>query len=154
VQKRTIYVVDESFQIKYSLLLALTGLLVSALVGMVIYNYNMAHDNVLLMSGLDQSQDMVNFFQSQHKILIVKLVTLCAIITMFLFLAGLIITHRITGPLFSIKKAMKQISESGDLGLRVSLRKNDELKSFADEFNNMMEKLGDRYVASDTKTKG
>lgn len=152
MQRRTIYVVDESFQLKYSILLAVIGLMVSVLVGFVVYNYSMAHDNVLLVSGLDQSQDMVNFFKSQHKILIVKLITLSAIVTMSLFLIGLIITHRITGPLFSIKKVMKQISQTGDLSLRVNLRKKDELKTFATEFNTMLETLRKRYVESNKST--
>jgi methyl-accepting chemotaxis protein len=146
LRKRTIYVIDESFQLKYSLLFALTGLLVSALVGVVVYGYSMAHDNVLLVSGLEQSPDMVSFFHDQHKILLVKIITLSAIITLFLFLMGLIVTHRIAGPIFSIKRVMNQISENGDLNARVRLRKADEFKSLAEAFNGMMEKIIEKCI--------
>lgn len=45
-------------------------------------------------------------------------------------------THRLLGPVYRLKVAMAALRE-GDLGYRVTLRRNDRLKDLADSFNEL-----------------
>jgi methyl-accepting chemotaxis protein len=47
-------------------------------------------------------------------------------------------SHRIAGPLYRMQKDLEAISQ-GDLNVRFSLRKNDEIKALADTLNDMTE---------------
>ena len=62
---------------------------------------------------------------------------------------GIIVSHRVAGPLFQIEGVLKSIGE-GDLTSRVSLRQKDELKDLAMCINKMVTELSDKI--SDVKT--
>ncbi|MBN1115552.1 MAG: hypothetical protein JXA66_09455 [Oligoflexia bacterium] len=141
VKKRDIFVVDEAFQFKYSIFLGVSGLIISLLISFVVYNYSLAHDRILLVSGLDQSSEIVSFFSVQQRLLLVKLVALSVIITLFMFLVGLIVSNRIAGPVFSIRRKIREIISSGDYSTRFYVRKRDELKDLVQELNLLMEKI-------------
>ncbi len=53
---------------------------------------------------------------------------------------GLIASHRVAGPLYRLKQAMKQVA-AGDMGVRIRLRRKDQLTDVADIFNRMMNAL-------------
>ena len=70
--------------------------------------------------------------------LILCVVTL--IITLAIALWGLFVTHRAAGSAYHFKQVFMQI-KSGDSDARVYLRKKDEFRDIADEFNSMMDSL-------------
>jgi len=53
---------------------------------------------------------------------------------------GLVLSHRIAGPLYHFKKSMDTVA-TGDLTHRIQLRSSDELKDIAASFNGMIESL-------------
>ena len=62
---------------------------------------------------------------------------------LFLLLTGIIgifLSHRIAGPLYKIQKTFEKIKD-GDLTQRVFLRPKDELRDFAEDFNQMMDSI-------------
>jgi len=143
--KREVFVVDEGFQFKYSVLLAVTGLLVSALVGYVFYAYVRAHDETLLVAGLNQSQEVILFLERQRKLLMVKIVAVGVTLTFFMFLVGLVFSSRVSGAVLSIRKTIDTIISSNDLSVRFRVRKKDELKGLVDDLNKMMIKLDTKH---------
>jgi methyl-accepting chemotaxis protein len=140
-RKRDIFVVDENFQFKYAVFFGISGLFVSLIIGLVMYSYSMAHDQVLLASGLNQSNDIVSFFGMQHRVLLVKFITASVIITLFMFLLGLVISNKIAGPVFSIRRNLKNIIEQKDFSVRFHSRKRDELKELVEDLNKFMDIL-------------
>ena len=69
------------------------------------------------------------------------------IIGIFLFLWGIVLTHRVAGPLYVIQSTLKRLAETGDLDTR-PLREKDEFK---DIYNNIRESL--EQISSDQETK-
>ncbi len=53
---------------------------------------------------------------------------------------GLVLSHRIAGPIYSIKKFLKKVSE-GNYSNRLRLRKKDEMQDVAEALNRLVEKL-------------
>ena len=57
-----------------------------------------------------------------------------------LFIWGVILTHRLIGPLERLEKDLKKISE-GDYSIRLKIRKNDDLYPIADVINKIVDRL-------------
>ncbi len=55
-------------------------------------------------------------------------------------IAGIIFTHKIAGPIFKMKRLMREVG-SGKLILREKLRKGDELQHFFEAFEQMVETM-------------
>ena len=60
---------------------------------------------------------------------------------LILFWTGLVISHRLAGPVERLKKELDGIV-AGDYSKRILLRKNDDLKPVADSINKILDKLG------------
>ena len=62
------------------------------------------------------------------------------------FLLGLLISHRVAGPLFRLGRAAGRASDA-KYGERVTLRERDYIHDFARKFNRMMERFEEEHVA-------
>ncbi len=60
-----------------------------------------------------------------------------------LWLTGIVVTHKVAGPVFKMKRLMRAL-ERGDFEVPSPLRKGDELKEFFDTFNSMVRSLRTR----------
>lgn len=76
------------------------------------------------------------------KFILSVIAVLYLVIYGFSFLLGLLISHRLYGPLVNIHRAMTKIKD-GDFSARIVLRKNDDqkLKELADTINECAAKL-------------
>ena len=152
IKKREIFLVDNSLQFKYAILLGAIGLAISVIVSLIFYNYMEAQNRVLLLSGLNQSEEIVAFFIQQQRLLFVKLTAVSVIVTLFMFLIGLIYSNRIAGSIFSIRRTLNEISVTGDLAIRFKIRKKDEFQDLVYDINRVMERI-DFDHGKDTKRK-
>jgi len=128
--RRRLFIVDEPFQMKYALLLGLSGLAVSLIAGIVFY----AHVN-----SMDCGD--VTFLAYQRKLLLVKISAVSVIITAFMFLIGVVLSNKISGAVFSIRRSLKEIADRGDFSIRFRVRDHDELKDLVVDLNKTMERL-------------
>lgn len=64
-------------------------------------------------------------------------------------LIGLIISHKIAGPVYRLEKVARDVSR-GDLTSNVNLRRDDELKNLSDAFNSVIDNM-QRLVKKDKK---
>ena len=71
-------------------------------------------------------------------------------ILLMLYWAALISSHRAAGPLYRFSRAMGQAAQ-GDLSQRLVLRKKDQLKDLAEEFNSMTQCLASRLNEIDCR---
>ena len=74
-----------------------------------------------------------------NKINVILLIGL-PVISILLLFWGLVISHRIAGPVYRLEQDLKKIAE-GDFSLRIKLRKKDEFASIAKAINKVLDKV-------------
>lgn len=77
-----------------------------------------------------------------HKINLILVIGL-PVISLAILFWGLIVSHRIAGPVYRLEKDLEKI-ENGDLAFRIRLRRKDELVSIAEGINRLLDKLQGR----------
>jgi HAMP domain-containing protein len=70
----------------------------------------------------------------------IGLVIALALLVAGIGIAGIVFTHKIAGPIFKMKRLMRQLGE-GKLILREKLRKGDELHHFFETFEKMVDQM-------------
>jgi methyl-accepting chemotaxis protein len=123
------YVVNREMQKRYAWSAVTIGLASSSLsAGMLLWSFW-----------------VFNIWQGQRLPLqvVVVIIAVLAINVMGIYLATVLSTSRIAGPLFNLLKQFSKASQ-GDLTARASFRKYDEIHYVARRFNDMMDKLEDR----------
>jgi nitrogen fixation/metabolism regulation signal transduction histidine kinase len=68
------------------------------------------------------------------------LIAALGVLVIALWLAGIVITHKVAGPVYKMKRQIRDL-QKGNFKVPSPLRKGDELKSFFDAFNDMVESL-------------
>ena len=131
--KRRNYFINPKLQLRYIGIMLSFVLLVSITLICIVYRSGtiqmIAEINRIYPEGIPGFMLKLIFQQLGATFLI----TLPVII-----LASVFLSHKIAGPLFRIKGDLKKIGE-GDLGLRVRIRKGDELHDLVKEINDMTE---------------
>ncbi len=125
--RRRIYVIDREFQYRYMttwILMTLAFVGVNAL--------------VLYWGGRAADQHTASEVVLEHLSFLMRMGGLFVIcVTVFLGCLLLILSHRIAGPAYRIRKCLDRVSK-GDYGFDVRLRKRDYLKEVADGMNRMI----------------
>jgi len=62
-----------------------------------------------------------------------------------LILWGIVISHRLTGPIERLVSELKKIAEHGHYSSRLRLRKNDDMKPIADAINKVLDKVEEKH---------
>ena len=131
--KRRNYFINPKLQLRYIGIMLAFVLLVSITLICIVYRSGtiqmIAEINRIYPEGIPGFMLKLIFQQLGATFLI----TLPVII-----LASIFLSHKIAGPLFRIKGELREIGE-GDLGLRVRIRKGDELHDLVKEINYMTE---------------
>ncbi len=60
--------------------------------------------------------------------------------------AGIVMTHRIAGPMFKLRRVLREVG-SGALGITVTLRRKDELREFSQAVDDMLKGLREQHTA-------
>ena len=87
----------------------------------------------------EQQKELVRSQSSMLNVLVGSL----TLMVLLIGLLGIVITHKIAGPIYKMKMLLKQVGE-GKLVFEGRLRKGDELQDFFEAFATMTEKLRDR----------
>ena len=87
------------------------------------------------------NSDAVTFLTYQKKLLLVKISAVAVIITAFMFLIGVVLSNKISGAVFSIRRSLKEIADRGDFSVRFKVRDHDELRDLVVDLNKTMERL-------------
>ncbi|WP_437299937.1 HAMP domain-containing protein [Sorangium sp. So ce426] len=83
-----------------------------------------------------QAADVAN----NQQMLLRLIVALLSLLVLGVGVAGIVFTHKIAGPIFKMKRLLRQVGE-GKLIVREKLRKGDELQHFFEAFEKMVEDL-------------
>lgn len=139
-ERRKIIIINKMFQMKYSIRVFIASLLPSVFLLLLIYWWNINYLKQIL-TGLeiyDEGLQAIVLKEAMPNIF--HLLLLIFISSLFLGIAVLFVTHKIAGPMFSLKKFMKMV-EAGSYNLNLNFRKKDELKDIATSFNNMLSSI-------------
>jgi nitrogen fixation/metabolism regulation signal transduction histidine kinase len=79
----------------------------------------------------------------QQRTLLIGLIGALSLLVVLIWLAGIVVTHKIAGPVYKMKRMFRQVGE-GNLALHERLRKGDEMQDFFESFDQMLGQLRDR----------
>lgn len=132
--KRRKFFIDKQFQTKYMLLTILMLLAYSlAFVVLIFTPYILPlHFNLPITERAEAARILLALHDSVWPALLVVILLLGTL--------SIFITHKIVGPIYRLKTALKRITD-GDLETRVTLRKGDDLQDLADCVNHLTEEL-------------
>ena len=144
------YLINKRFQLKYTLMIAILTTILVIILGYVIFRtVSQASDQLAACVLADETYAS----DAQVELLRASLAAdkrkafyvLFAFLFLLLFgitLSGIYITHKVAGPMFKIRKLMKDV-DSNNLHLRGKLRKGDELLELFEDFDAMINRLRD-----------
>jgi HAMP domain-containing protein len=147
--KRRILIVDPEFQFRFIRRIAMLAVLIvvaSLSLLAITYYFNLDIQTVIVQPLPLAISENATPIEEPTTILSILLpvVIICVVVTLALTLVfGLIMSHRMAGPLFRIRRELKEM-EQGDLSGEVHLRKKDDFKSLAQAVNGLKRSWGSR----------
>jgi hypothetical protein len=118
------YLVDRGFQLKYALVMAGAGLVVAVVFGLWLHQ---AHAQATALLAPDaETRALV---ERSDRLLLGAFAAIALLLAAALGLLGVVITHRIAGPVFVMGHYLRVLSEGRFPRMR-TLRRSDELKEF------------------------
>jgi hypothetical protein len=137
---RRTFLVDRSFQLKYSFILGVIGALIGVICAVAMYWVRQRLlDDISLPPALVEELASVNR-QVTWVALVVAI--LCGVA---LGVFGILITHRIAGPIYALTQFVAALAR-GRYPLVRPIRRSDELKDFFELFHKSVESLRAREV--------
>ena len=135
------FLIRPGLQLRFTLKIAGAALIISALNIVVFYHYIKENYEIfidpLTKAQLIDAQTSQVLYQELSNIS-TTLITLSALFTLASILIGVVLTHKIAGPMVAFKRTFSQIKE-GNTDARIYLRPRDEFKDVALSFNEMMD---------------
>jgi methyl-accepting chemotaxis protein len=134
------YLVDRGFQLKYAVLMAAAGLAVAVVFGMWLHQ---AHVQATALLAPDpETRALV---ERSDRLLLAAFAVIALLLAAALGLLGVVITHRIAGPVFVMGHYVRVLAEGRFPRMR-TLRRSDELKTFFRTFIAAVDTLKMREV--------
>lgn len=132
------FLVDRGFQLKYTLYMVVVGAAISLLFGAMMYQ---AHVEATQL--IDMPDPLREAVKMQDSTLLWLVMAIAVVMAVALGLFGILVTHRVAGPIYVFGHYMNVLGEGRYPMLR-PLRKNDELKTFYETFHGAVALLKER----------
>jgi hypothetical protein len=129
------YLVDRGFQLKYALLMAAAGLVVAAVFGVWLHQAHV--QATALLSPDAETRALV---ERSDRLLLGAFGVIALLLAAALGLLGVVITHRVAGPVFVLGHYLGVLAEGRYPRMR-TLRRSDELKGFFRAFLDAVEAM-------------
>jgi len=143
-RRRAIPIVDARFQWKYTLVITALGVGITAIMGGFLYRAHV--DNTRLLD-LDGSPALQQEVMRGDQIFLLYLVIFVLVMAVALALWGLVVTHRISGPVHILSRYLGELADGHYPDLR-PLRKRDELRGFYFALEDAVSMLRERDTAT------
>jgi len=147
--RRRQFLLDRAFQLKYTIVIALIGALIVGFWGYLFYEASKkSAEEVMVSLKVDPelqalSKKVEEKLSVEDERVILSIFGFVLVVILSLGASGVLITHRIAGPVFMISRYIDQIAQGRYPDPR-PLRRNDELKAFFIKFNTMLTAIKDR----------
>jgi hypothetical protein len=130
--------IDRGFQLKYALFMAAAGLLVAAIFGLWLHQ---AHAQAIALLRPDDRTRVL--IEQSDRLLLAAFAAIALLLAAALGLLGVVITHRVAGPVFVMGHYLTVLSQGRFPRMR-TLRRSDELKAFFRVFIDAVEAMKKR----------
>jgi hypothetical protein len=142
-RRRLVPIVDARFQWKYTLLIAALGVGVTAIMGGFLYRAHVTNTRVLELANEELRLQVAR----NDQLFLLYLVLLVVGMAFVLSIWGIIVTHRISGPLYLVARYLGILGGGQYPDMR-PLRKRDELQEFFTTFEEAVNQLRNRDQAA------
>lgn len=143
-RRRAIPIVDARFQWKYTLIITALGVGITAIMGAFLYRAHADNTRLLELDGNLLLQQQV---MRGDQIFLLYIVVLVVVMALALAFWGLVVTHRVSGPLHVIARHLNTLADGRYPDLR-PLRKHDELQDFFATFEEAVNRLKARDLTA------
>jgi hypothetical protein len=150
------YLLDVGLQVRYTAFIIAVAIFLTAVLGYKIYEATRDTSKVIFMTGLVDpaiTGELQAQFRANDRVVLFGIVGFGVLLVLSIFGAGIWITHKVAGPLFSISAICGRVRDNKLSPSLRQLRKGDELQEFYSSFREMYEALRTR-VASDVQHLG
>jgi hypothetical protein len=127
------FLVDRGFQLKYALVMAGAGLLVAFIFGLWLHQVHA--QAIALLSPDGETRALI---ERSDTLLLVTFAGIAVLLAAALGLLGVVITHRVAGPVFVMGHYLSVLAQGRFPRMR-TLRRSDELKGFFQVFIDAIE---------------
>ena len=133
------FIINPKFQFRYILFTTMWGLALVIINASVFYSFISENYEVFIELNDITDEAKAVLYQELYQIIYILIgLSITFLFTVAIF--GIVLSHKIAGPMYKFRKTFKQIKE-GNTNLRINLRPKDEFKEVALEFNSMMDSL-------------
>ncbi|MBI4043079.1 MAG: HAMP domain-containing protein [Deltaproteobacteria bacterium] len=131
------YVINPQFQFKWALFMVLAALASSAIVTLLVLNLVDEHIAAFVHQNLIGGEEAASFLKMERLRIAEVLWTAFGAIFISLMLIGVWATHRISGPLFAMRRHMERIVQ-GRIDEPLHVRSGDEFRQLVEVYNEMV----------------
>jgi nitrogen fixation/metabolism regulation signal transduction histidine kinase len=151
------YLLDVGLQVRYTAFIVVVAIFLTALLGYKIYDATRESSNIIAQSIkmtqlIDQASgdELAAQFRSNDRTVLYSIAGFGVVLVFSIFGAGIWITHKVAGPLYSIAAICRRVRDNNLAPSLRQLRKGDELQEFYSSFRDMYETLRSR-ISSDVQ---
>jgi hypothetical protein len=142
------YLIDVGLQIRYTAFIIMVAVFLTAALGYKIYEATQDTSKIIWMTGLvdpASAGELQAQFRDNDRTILLGIAGFGVLLVLSIAAAGIWITHKVAGPLFSIANICTRVRNNKLApSLRQQLRKGDELQEFYSTFRDMYEALRGR----------
>jgi HAMP domain-containing protein len=144
------YLLDRRFQLKYTGMVLLVTVSVASGLGYLAYRFSHQQTEALTAQIAAQpdmapetADNLEAFAQEEDRRIRNAIIVGVALLTLALGLTGIIVTHRVVGPTYRMRRLFAHVAD-GHLEITTGIRKGDELQELFHSFAEMIESLRDQ----------
>ena len=144
------YLLDRRFQLKYTGMVLLVTVSVASGLGYVAYRFSQGQTEALTAHiaaqpdlDTETATDLERFAKQEDRKVRNAIIAGVVLLSVALGLTGIIVTHRVVGPAYRMKRLIEHVGE-GHLEVTTGIRKGDELQELYQSFAEMVESLRDQ----------
>ena len=144
------YLIDRRFQLKYTGMVLLVTVTVAGGLGYLAYGFSRGQTEALTAQimaqpdlAADTASDLEEFAQQEDRKIRNATFVGVLLLTLALGLTGIIVTHRVVGPAYRMRRLFEHVGE-GKFEVTTGIRKGDELQELFHSFADMVESLRDQ----------
>jgi HAMP domain-containing protein len=147
------YLLDPSFQLKYTGMVAAVAFCVSSVLGFVAWRHSTETTRMMTLNNVSQADNIndavISRLEADADAYDMRLAFAIGggvlLLTFAIGITGIFVTHRLVGPAYKLRILMKEV-QRGRLRVVGRLRKGDELKEVFDAFECMVDSLRARQA--------
>jgi hypothetical protein len=141
------YLLDVGLQIRYTMTIVIVAVFLTAGLGYKMYQATRDISKVIELSGMADpsvAEELQGQFASSDRWVLWGIVGFGVVLIISISAVGILITHKVAGPLFKISSFFARVRDNRIGQLPPSLRKGDELQEFYASFLDMHQALRQR----------